>query len=241
MDIVKKRNRPEFNVFLIQIMVVTVLIVVLTVIKFTGGQLYTELKNWYILNLGGDTAISEVMEEPPKKETKENTGELTVLNDIPNLPDIPAGDTNVILTEVNTEITPQITLTVKTTTLLMPVNNAVISSEFGSRNNPITHNAETHKGVDLSAEKGSDIFAAESGTVVLSQKSATYGNYMIIDHGDGLKTLYAHCNKLYKSVGDTVKRGEVIAAVGSTGQSTGPHLHFEVTKEGKYINPLSLV
>lgn len=239
MEFVKKKSKPEFDVILIQISVVTVLIITLTIIKFFGGNLYYELRNWYAVNFLGETRISEVLDEPKaeEKEESENIEELPLSTDTNIFPDIPAGEENVMLTAVTPQTKPQINPAVKYTTLLMPVNNAQITSVFGDRSNPITRGDERHKGLDLAAKKGSDIFAAADGTVTLAQRSATYGNYIIIDHGDGLKTLYAHCNKLYKSVGENVKRGDIIAAVGSTGQSTGPHLHFEVIKNGEYLNP----
>ncbi len=241
MDTVKRQTKPELNVLLIQISVVTALIIMLTVVKFLGGDLYTELVSWYIINFSGDTKISEVLEEPQGSADENEISGEQALNTAALLPDIPAGDTNIILTAVPTSPILQITTAFQSTTLLMPVNNATVSSHFGERSNPITHNAETHKGVDLAAPKGSDIFAAEGGTVILSQKSASYGNYIIIDHGNGMQTLYAHCSKLLKRVGDTVEKGDIIARVGSTGQSTGPHLHFEVIKNGEYLNPLTLV
>lgn len=239
MEFIKKKTKPEFNVILIQIAVVTVLIITLTFIKFFAGDLYYELRNWYIFNFEGETRISEVLEEPETENTEKNDKSLEIsLNTEANaLPDIPAGEENIILTAATSLVKPPISSAVKYNTLLMPVNDAQITSVFGERSNPITNDDESHKGLDLAAKKGSDIFAAADGTVTLAQKSNTYGNYIIIDHGNGLKTLYAHCNKLYKSVGDNVKRGDIIAAVGSTGQSTGPHLHFEVIKNGEYMNP----
>ena len=88
---------------------------------------------------------------------------------------------------------------------------------------------------------GADILAAESGTVILAASHYSYGNYVIIDHGGGYATLYAHASALLVSAGDTVTRGQVIAKVGSTGNSTGPHLHFEVRINGVTQNPLGYV
>lgn len=95
-----------------------------------------------------------------------------------------------------------------------------------------------HKGMDIAAPSGTPIYAAASGTVTFSGKDGSgYGNYIIIKHADGVETLYAHCKALYVKKGDTVKSGESIAAVGNTGRSTGNHLHFEVHKNGVFINP----
>lgn len=99
-----------------------------------------------------------------------------------------------------------------------------------------------HKGMDIAAPSGTPIYAAASGTVTFSGKDGSgYGNYIIIKHADGIETLYAHCKALYVKKGDTVKAGESIAAVGNTGRSTGNHLHFEVHKNGVFVNPSNYI
>lgn len=101
--------------------------------------------------------------------------------------------------------------------------------------------SDFHTGIDIGATMGSNICAAESGTVILSSYgwNGGYGNYIIINHGNGITTRYAHASQLYVSVGQTVTKGQVIAAVGTTGNSTGPHLHFEVRENGSHTNPLN--
>ncbi|WP_055076849.1 caspase family protein [Pseudanabaena sp. 'Roaring Creek'] len=111
--------------------------------------------------------------------------------------------------------------------LMRPINKSA-SMYFGWRPNPITGETRLHKGVDFIAESGTDIFAAESGEVIYAGYESGYGDIVEIDHGNGLKTLYAHCSKIYVKKGDRVFRGQVIAAVGSTGNVTGDLLHFEV-------------
>ena len=98
-----------------------------------------------------------------------------------------------------------------------------------------------HTGIDIGAVQGSNICAAESGTVILANYgwNGGYGNYIIINHGNGITTRYAHASQLYVSAGQTVSKGQVIAAVGTTGNSTGPHLHFEVRVNGSHTNPLN--
>jgi murein DD-endopeptidase MepM/ murein hydrolase activator NlpD len=96
-----------------------------------------------------------------------------------------------------------------------------------------------HRGVDFSAPYGVAIYAANAGTVVYSGWEQGYGKLVIIDHGNGVRTKYAHCSKLNVSVGDWIEKGERIARVGSTGHSTGPHLHFEVVVNGQTRNPLN--
>ena len=94
-----------------------------------------------------------------------------------------------------------------------------------------------HTGVDIACKKGTEIYAAKSGTVVLAEYHKSYGYQLIIDHGNGISTRYAHCTQLFAKVGDKVTQGETIATVGRTGKATGNHLHFEVLKKGKAVNP----
>jgi len=116
-----------------------------------------------------------------------------------------------------------------------------ISSPFGNRLHPILKVYKLHTGIDIAAAAGTDIVAANAGTVITAGWNNSYGYYIMIDHGGGIVTLYAHSSKLLVSKDDVVARGQVIAKVGSTGMSTGPHLHFEVRVNGVYKNPLNYV
>lgn len=111
------------------------------------------------------------------------------------------------------------------------------NSPYGYRTSPIRGGSEFHTGVDLKATMGCDVVAAESGKVIFSAINGGYGKCVIIDHGNGMSTLYAHNSKLVVSVGQTVQRGQVIAKAGTTGYSTGVHVHFEVRLGGKHTNP----
>ncbi len=126
---------------------------------------------------------------------------------------------------------------------IMPVdlkNLTRISGYYGMRMHPILKYRRMHDGIDFTAPTGTKIFAAGDGTVESIKLSRTgYGNVVVINHGFGYKTLYAHCNKIPVKEGQKVTRGTVIAFVGNTGLSTGPHLHFEVQKSGKKINPIN--
>lgn len=111
------------------------------------------------------------------------------------------------------------------------------SSGFGYRLHPIKGEVRFHYGTDFAAWSGEDIYAFADGTVSFAGYSDSYGNYITIDHADGWQSLYAHCSLLYVESGDSVSAGEKIALVGETGLATGPHLHFELTKDGMYVNP----
>ena len=114
-----------------------------------------------------------------------------------------------------------------------------ISSPFGNRPDPFTQRTAFHSGIDVPAPMGVNILAAESGTVIFSGWQGGYGNTIIINHGNGMHTMYAHASSLVARAGQNVARGDVIARVGSTGRSTGNHLHFEVRVNGSLTNPLN--
>lgn len=132
--------------------------------------------------------------------------------------------------------------TTPTGTFQWPVPSShTITSNYGYRIHPISGTKKLHAGIDIGAPGGSNIVAADAGTVVLSSfgYNGGYGNYVIISHGNGITTRYAHCSNLFVSTGESVSKGQVIAAVGSTGASTGNHCHFEVRINGESKNPLN--
>ena len=113
-----------------------------------------------------------------------------------------------------------------------------VTSEFGGRIDPISHRPKNHTGMDMAVPTGTPIRAALPGTVTVSKYNAGgYGYYVMIDHGNGLATLYGHCSRLLVRAGQTVEAGDIIALSGSTGRSTGPHLHFEVCVHGERTDP----
>ena len=114
-----------------------------------------------------------------------------------------------------------------------------ITSDFGWRTHPITGAQRFHSGIDIGGDYGDAICAAQAGTVEYAGWISGYGNAVIINHGGGISTLYGHCQSLNVSVGESVSQGDVIAYCGSTGNSTGPHCHFEVRENGEPVNPLS--
>jgi murein DD-endopeptidase MepM/ murein hydrolase activator NlpD len=123
--------------------------------------------------------------------------------------------------------------------LKTPIDGARISSGFGMRKHPILGYSKMHKGVDFAAPTGTPIYAAGNGTIVKIGRNGAYGNYIQIKHANGYATAYAHLSKFAKGLksGSKVRQGDVIAYVGTTGRSTGPHLHYEVLVGGKQVNP----
>ncbi|MBU3621815.1 M23 family metallopeptidase [Polynucleobacter sp. CS-Odin-A6] len=116
-----------------------------------------------------------------------------------------------------------------------------LSSNFGARMDPITNNPAFHPGIDFNAKPGTPVLAAGSGTVIKAKRDPELGNVIEIKHTEGFTSLYAHCQKLLVEQGDTVSRGQLIAEVGNTGRSTGPHLHFSVYRNGNLLNPMDVL
>ncbi len=121
--------------------------------------------------------------------------------------------------------------------LVFPVMAPRLSSKFGKRKHPIARVTRHHSGVDLAAPRSSQIRAVADGTVVFSDTFSHYGKLVVIQHADGVTSHYGHCDQLLASPGELIKAGQIIATVGSTGLSTGPHLHFEIRRNGEPLNP----
>ncbi len=123
---------------------------------------------------------------------------------------------------------------------IWPVSSRRITSPYGNRNTGIPGASTNHKGVDIGGVGyTSEVVATKAGTVIISQRSSSYGEYVVISHGTGNTTLYAHMSSRKVSVGDYVSQGQVIGITGSTGISSGPHLHYEITENGSRVNPLN--
>ena len=116
-----------------------------------------------------------------------------------------------------------------------------LTSPFGYRTHPTTGQWKFHNGVDLANNQGTPIYAARSGKVTVATYGGTYGYYVTINHGDGYSSLYAHMTHYTVSKGQTVKKGDVIGYMGSTGRSTGPHLHFSIFHNGSSVNPMNYI
>ena len=145
------------------------------------------------------------------------------------------------VTEINTLWNKQITW-LNSLPIGNPVNGIYsLTSGYGLRIDPFTQAMAKHEGIDFSAAVGTPIIASASGVVSRSGWDSQYGNVIEIKHAEGFKTRYAHASQLLVRVGQTVNRGDVIAKVGNTGRSTGPHLHYEVMKAGAHINPLNML
>lgn len=120
-----------------------------------------------------------------------------------------------------------------------PVSGGRVSSNYGWRLHPITHTQRMHTGIDYAVPTGTEVKAAQHGKVVFAGKQGGYGNLLVIKHNSTYRTVYAHLDKFKVSIGDWVNLGDVVAYSGNTGLSTGPHLHYEIRKNGLSLNPLT--
>jgi murein DD-endopeptidase MepM/ murein hydrolase activator NlpD len=164
------------------------------------------------------------------KELQDKIGDLTAYNE--NL----ESELKSILSQVNNSNHSEDKDIPQSSTFLRPVPGK-ITSIFGPRVHPVHGTQGFHKGIDYGSPSGTPIKASKAGTVVLARYSTSYGNYVIVNHGNGVQTLYAHASSLNCSVGQQVQQGQVIAYVGSTGWSTGAHLHFEIRINEEAVNP----
>jgi murein DD-endopeptidase MepM/ murein hydrolase activator NlpD len=120
----------------------------------------------------------------------------------------------------------------------MPLAGAVLTSSYGMRTHPVLGGTRKHSGIDLAAPTGTPVYATADGVISKADWYSSYGLYISVEHGASLQTRYAHLSRLAVAAGDTVKKGDLIGYVGSTGRSTGPHLHYEVRVDGVAVNPI---
>ncbi len=190
----------------------------------------------------------EATTQPPETETKAQKAADTAetqpaaaetLPAVPETTALAAGgsDQNAKAAAVNTSFSPSAV----TVPITRPVEGGRYSSYFGYRNNPITHQHAFHTGLDIAVPTGTAIRAAYGGTVRLVGEDGRSGKYVTISHDDGYETFYCHCSETLVTEGTVVRAGEAVAKVGATGWATGPHLHFEIRKNGTKLDPLQIL
>ena len=172
-------------------------------------------------------------EETSESSTEETTEEKATEETEALTENMGGEDITVYSAAENTSFAPVET----TCAIVAPVNSNKYTSAFGYRINPITGEKSFHTGLDIAAPQGSKIVSVYNGTVRKVGEDSRSGKYIFVTHSDGFETFYCHCSKILAEEGAVIRQGETIALVGSTGWSTGPHLHFEVRKEGIRLNP----
>lgn len=225
----KNRSRYEGTPLLLAVQL-TVSLVVLTVMfafKFIGGEHFNLIRSWYFENINNSLIAGTNL-----KEAKETFDIKIPFINLQNKEKIVT--TSCINAENNLESVP-VELSVPVSN---PIDKGIITSRFGKRTDPISGKEKIHYGLDICSDEGSPIYAVMPGIVEKAENSPSFGNILILDHGNNIKTLYAHCKELKVCVGDNIKRGQNIALMGNTGYySAGTHLHVELIINGKKYDP----
>ena len=238
----KKQSDPKVDLMLIQLILCAVALLGVFACKLIGGGFYDAVRLKYISMVCDRTAIHQVVDAMSNKLFGE--GEPGAVES-----EMPESETASVVAEGggdenNEPFVDNYAMVAhdlednigNVNAMTLPIAGP-INSPFAYRVHPITGKYTMHGGVDIGASAGSEIKAAMAGTVRRSTSDSTSGNYIILDHNESLATMYAHCQELLVKEGERVEKGQVIALVGSTGMSTGPHLHFEVRLNGVKLNP----
>ena len=241
----RKAKKPEkkddhiARVIVTQFLLCAVIVGIIFAVSKSGGSSFDSLKNYYEKYTQKDMSVSEIWADVKsaaklvvKSETTTVSSSSQADNDNDNLGK--GGDDIAVYSATsNTLFSPFMT----SSTICTPVSGR-ISSAFGYRVNPVTGIWSFHSGLDIAANMNEKIKAAYYGTVTQTGYDSASGNFVILSHGDGLITKYLHCSEILVKENTVVRKGEAIALVGSTGNSTGPHLHFTIEINGKKVNPL---
>lgn len=226
----KKHKDRTLEFLLSQAVLCGMALLFLFAIKFIGGDIYNYSKAVFEKEFNTPINVNQVLDSACARQIVNAQYEQYGVGGEED-------DPNVKYYENYSQAQDQVSNISSVNSMQIPVVGPV-TSEFGYRIHPISNKQSFHTGIDIGASTGTDILCALSGTVSQAvHNDAGYGNYLVITHSDGVETMYAHCSKLLSDVGDTVDKGDVIAKVGSTGISTGSHLHFEIRVNSVRLNP----
>ena len=259
----KKENKKNYfsRVVIAQIAVCTAVLVIAVILKFVGGNTYTVLRSNYQKLMDDKITVEQVKDTfkslkaiVPIQNSQQKDGSKSTEKNTEAQTTAPAesqtaepsetgegGEDKTLEDYLSTNPKPPKSTSyapyVTTVPITVPIKGKY-TCLFGYRIHPITGKLGFHTGLDIAAKKGTKIAAAYYGTVKEVGKSEGYGNYIILEHADGLETFYGHCDSVLAQKNANVRAGETIAFVGSTGLSTGPHLHFEIRINGITYNPI---
>ena len=220
----EQQREDSGSLIMIQVTVCVIILVMAVALKFIDRETFQNFKSWYNLKLNDTVKIGAI-------RTDCDNFIKSLLSEV--------GEENAnSINQTSGATAPNINLSVQ---MRCPVDDAIVTSEFGPREDPKSGTKKNHAGLDIGAEKNTEVHSALSGIVKKSEENESYGKYVVVDHGNGIETLYAHCEKSLVSSGDKVLRGQPVALVGNTGDSTGDHLHFEVIVNGINYNPKPLI
>ncbi len=233
----EKAKDAFFYVTVTQCVVAAILIVLLLLSFKNNGYFFGVMAEGYSKLAENDYKREDVSDAFVKLDDYAEAFAQSVYEDTSNTDRKPAGGKDVLFTSVDALEGVCLRDVTLETDMDVPLKNYTVTSHFGYRVSPISGKTGIHTGVDMAAAYGSRIYSAADGTVADAGWDNSYGYYVKILHGKNIVSIYAHCSSLCVVAGDEVKKGEMIAKVGSTGDSTGNHLHFEIRKDNIKINP----
>ncbi len=218
----RKKTPVTFSLTIVQCIACAVIVLLALILRLIGGKPFETFRILFKQAVT-DTTVTQTVSEPLSSAV----GGTNLDVDEPSI--------TTLFESVSTEPL------VLQEQAVLPLLEGKITSSFGYRTDPFTDELGFHTGVDIGAPKGTKIMAVYDGVVVRADENGSYGKYIIIQHDNGAQTLYAHCSSLHKAEGDRVSAGEVVAKVGSTGNSTGNHLHWELKQDGMYHDPIGIL
>lgn len=232
-ETVEKKKNSTNSVMIVQLVVCIFAVVSVFLIGRLSPQTFEFIRDEYNRIMSVDMDAKEIASSAKKViERAEATDEGQMSEKSTERKNV-----NTVKSAADGEVMAVMSLFKSDEEITVPVHGE-ITSEYGNRTNPVSGEYLMHSGVDIAASQGTEIRAAYSGIVSEVGSNSVGGNYISLVHKDGSETLYCHCSKIIAEKGDVIRAGETIALVGSTGRSTGPHLHFEITVDGKTENPL---
>lgn len=232
-ETVEKKKNSTNSVMIVQLVVCIFAVVSVFLIGRLSPQTFEFIRDEYNRIMSVDMDAKEIASSAKKViERAEATDEGQTAEKSTERKNV-----NTVKSAADGEVMAVMSLFKSDEEITVPVHGE-ITSEYGNRTNPVSGEYLMHSGVDIAASQGTEIRAAYSGIVSEVGSNSVGGNYISLVHKDGSETLYCHCSKIIAEKGDVIRVGETIALVGSTGRSTGPHLHFEITVDGKTENPL---
>lgn len=232
-ETVEKKKNSTNSVMIVQLVVCIFAVVSVFLIGRLSPQTFEFIRDEYNRIMSVDMDAKEIASSAKKViERAEATDEGQTAEKSTERKNV-----NTVKSAADGEVMAVMSLFKSDEEITVPVHGE-ITSEYGNRTNPVSGEYLMHPGVDIAASQGTEIRAAYSGIVSEVGSNSVGGNYISLVHKDGSETLYCHCSKIIAEKGDVIRAGETIALIGSTGRSTGPHLHFEITVDGKTENPL---
>lgn len=241
-----EQKKPKYHgtqlLLIIQIVLCALVLLVVLGLKLIGGEWYEGFRAWYQREVNHSIIASDDIEQYQAVWNSIFSPQETQGEESPQDNSSQLGAALQVSAPVSTSSLSQVGRPVYLSAgISKPLESGAVSSAFGNRRDPFTGEETVHKGLDIAAPEGTAIQSVLPGQIKEAQENESYGKYVIVDHGNGIETLYAHCSELLVQPGDAVSRGTPIAKVGETGKATAAHLHLEIHLQGEPYDPQPLL